>query len=114
MKVTLCRKPVAGMHEKKDVTRVTFTQRLSSDLTSLQIPDTTDATTVQDYKGEIEEKSKAAGVLVIIFPINLYQILSFSEKVSVKFPGGFRFVDSSKLRTQVYNYSSPTGLLKLR
>jgi hypothetical protein len=114
MKVTLCRKALAGMHEKKDVTRVTFMQRLPSGLTSLQIPDTTDATTVQDYKGEIEEKSKAAGVLVIVFPINLYQILSFSEKVSVKFPGGFRFVDSSKLRTQVYNYSSPTGLLKLR
>jgi hypothetical protein len=40
---------------------------LSNQLTSLQIPDTTDTTIVQDYKGEIEEKSKAADALVIVF-----------------------------------------------
>jgi hypothetical protein len=39
---------------------VTFMRRLLSDLTSLQIPDATDTTTVKDHEGEIEEKSKAA------------------------------------------------------
>lgn len=60
MKVTLCTKVLGEMHGKKGVTLSGICMDLLSQLTSLQVPGTTDTTAIQGCEGENEETRKGA------------------------------------------------------